>query len=207
VKRLELVLIFLFIALSMGIILSGCSHQIQLKDNYVETNRNLFQSSSMKTKRINLIMGLSLKDYRLTRPVYNWAAGSLAPDHITFEIGKSYSKELSSLCGLLFLSVTELDSLKRAKSKSKGSFDFIIVPEIIGAEIFFPSIRFGNIRTEITSKYSFYDSGGSLIDQITVIGRGEKRSGYSNKNYQIAVELAIQDLIMKSYKILSGMEE
>jgi len=206
-EKPKLILFFLFITLSLEIILSGCSHQMQLRDNYVETNRNLFQSSSMKIKRINLVINPSLRDYRLTRPVYNWAAGNLAPDHITFEIGKSYSTELSKLCGLLFLSVTEFESLKRARPKSKYSFDFIIVPEIIGAEIFFPSIRFGNINTEITVKYSFFNSSGSLIDQVIVTGRGEKRSGYSSKNYQIAIELAIQDLIMKSYKILSGMEE
>jgi hypothetical protein len=189
--------------LLLGIImlLSACSYTMPLRNDFVSTNPRMFQSSSLKEKRIILVIDSYTKDYRLTRPVYNWAGGNTTPDHASFDIGVAFSKEISDMCNSLFFSANEVSSFKRAKEKAGQGVNFIIIPEIINAEIFLPSVRFADIKAEIAVRYSFYTSSGDLIDKGAITGRGEKELVFTRKNYQLAMEAALRDLLQKSYNI------
>jgi len=187
--------------LGIVLLLSACSYQMPLRNNYVATNHRLFRTDSLKEKRVILVIDSYLKDYRLTRPVYNWAGGNLVPDHVSFEIGTAFAKELSNMCANLFSSINEVPSFKSAKGRSSKGINLIIIPEIINAEIFLPSVRFANIKTEVTVKYSFYNSLGDLDDKGAATGRGEKKLIFTRKNYQLAMEDALKDLMIRSYDI------
>lgn len=189
---------FLTFLFGITLLFSGCAYQTPLRNDYVATNPLLFQSNSLKEKRIILVIDSYLLNYRLTKSVYNWAGGNLAPDQVTFEIGPALAKEISNMCKTLFGSVKEVSNFKRAREESGENIHWIIIPEIINAEIFFPSIRFADIKAEITVKYSFYNFSGNLINMEVLLGKGAKQLTFTRKNYQLAMESALKDLMLKS---------
>jgi len=198
-KNVRYAIKFLFVIV---LLFSGCAYQTPLRNDYVATNPPLFQSNSLKEKRVILVMDSYLKNYCLTKSVYNWAGGNLTPDQVTFEIGPALTKEISNLCKTLFGSVKEVSNFKRAKEETGESIHLIIVPEISNAEIFFPSVRFADIKAEIAVKYSIYNFSGNLINMEVVLGKGTKQLTFTRKNYQLAMESALKDLMLKSNTVL-----
>jgi hypothetical protein len=176
----------------------GCANQIPLRNDYVATNPSLFQSNSLKEKRVILVIDSYLLNYRLTKSLYNSVGGNLAPDQVSFEIGHALAHEISNMCKNLFGSVKEVSNFKRASEESGENINLIIIPEISNAEIFFPSVGFADITAEITVKYSFYNSSGNLINTEVVLGKGAKRLTSSRMDYQLAMESALEDLMRKS---------
>jgi len=59
------------------------------------------------------------------------------------------------MCANLFPISNKVSSFRRVKERSREGINLIIVPEIINAEVFFPSVRFANIKAEIAVRYSF----------------------------------------------------
>ena len=190
-KNFRYVLTFLF---GIPLLVSGCTYQIRLRNDYVATNPSLFQSNSLKEKRVILVIDSYLLNYRLTKSVYNSVGGNLAPDQVSFEIGHALANEISNMCKNLFGSVKEVSTFKRAREESGENIDLIILPEISNAEIFFPAIRFTDIKAEIAVKYSFYNSSGNLINMEVVLGNGAKQLTFTRMNYQLAMECRFKGL-------------
>lgn len=192
-----------FVLFGIVLFFSGCAYQTPLRNDYVATNQPLFQPTSLKGKRVILVMDSYLRNYYLTKSVYSVAGGNLAPDQVTFEIGPALTNEISNLCKTLFGSVKEVSNFKRAKEEADKGIHFIIVPEINNAEIFFPSVGFTDIKAEIAVKYSIYNFSGNLIDTEVVLGKGTKQLTFTRRrNYQLAMESALKDLMLKSNTVL-----
>jgi hypothetical protein len=151
------------------------------------------QSSSLKAKQVILVTDSYLKEYRLSLP--------LEQPTISFQIGPAFVEEMANMCSNLFLSTKQVSSFKDAKELPNRA-DLIIVPEIVKAEMFSPFVRFANIKTEISVRYSFYSPSGYLIDNVSVTGKGADALVVGiKKEYRLAMEAALKDLMIKSYDI------
>ena len=113
------VLTFLF---GIPLLVLGETNQIPLRNDFVGTNPSLFQSNSLKEKRVILVIDSYLLNYRLTKSLYNSVGGNLAPDQVSFEIGHPLASEISNMCKNLFGSVKEVPDFKRARGGVRGEY-------------------------------------------------------------------------------------
>ncbi len=186
----------LFCSLAFVLLASGCSYRTHLSTGYVASHPHAFRSEALRGKKLILVMDAELKGYQVTRPVYNWVTGH--PYDLSFDLGSALSVEISRMCDQLFLSVEEISSLKRVHEGSAESAVAVVLPKIVRAEVFFPSARLGHITAEVTALYSFYGATGDLKDEEAVTGRGEKKFLIARRDYRLAIEAALHDLMRKS---------
>lgn len=193
-KRLFIISLFVF--------LTGCTHSITVKSNYVESNPNQFKSEKLSQQETCIVLTPELKNYIFEKKVYNWAGGSMFKDTLFFDLGKPISAEIDNLISNMFSKSYDASNIKDAIGKN----GIIIKPEIIDSSLDLPSIRGGNIVAEIQVKYSFYDSDGKLIASRTVLGTGTKALVITKENYNIAFGEAISDLINKSKAAIENVD-
>jgi len=175
---------------------SACSYQTHLSTGYVASHPRSFRSDVLREKKLILVVDEELKTYRVTRPVYDWLTGH--PHDLSFDLGPAFSVEISRMCDQLFLSVDEISDLKKVNKISAESAVAVVLPKIVRAEVFFPSTRLGRITAEVTAVYSFYGPTGNLNGEEAVTGRGEIKLLIARRDYRLALEAALHELMKKS---------
>jgi hypothetical protein len=182
-------------------ILSGCSqHNMSIDSHIVESNKHQFKSKPIENKEICIVISPELSTYIFEKKAYSAMGGSMFPDTLYFDIGQNLSLELSNLIETITSKECKASNIEKALKDG----NIIIQPEIIECSLDLPALRFKNVVAKITVKYSFYDSKGKLIYSENITGLGTHRLIARKENYNLAFQVAINDLLLKTTNIITN---
>lgn len=144
---------------------------------------------------IVLVISNQLFAYEYTVDVPNWAWGVVAKDTLHLQVGRSVASALKGLCEQVFTSVEVVPSIEGARGTAPPRS--VVVPEIVGANLQHPLVRWAQITAEVTVVYHVYRPDGSAR-QLKIKGVGTHRLHATKGNHALAFRDAVRDLVANS---------